>query len=82
MVVEALLPEDDDFGGDAAEGAWPAWWAWPAVRTRLLSLNMLVQTHGTERSAAQYLDLLAAAGFTRARAHRTGSAYDVIVARK
>ncbi|XP_058517134.1 acetylserotonin O-methyltransferase [Ochotona princeps] len=82
LVVEALLPEDDDVGDDVVEGAWPARWAWPAVRTRLLSLNMLVQTHGTERSAAQYLALLAAAGFTRGRAHRTGGAYDVIVARK
>lgn len=65
LIAEMLL--DDD-------GTGPA----PAL---LQSLNMLVQTHGRERTNAEYQALLAAAGFnaSAARFVRTGSYLDAIL---
>lgn len=47
-----------------------------------LSLNMLLQTEGLERSPGQYRALLAAAGFGDFRFKRTGGVYDAMLARK
>lgn len=66
LVVEALL---------APGGRGP-------LRALLLSLNMLLQTAGRERTERQYRALLARAGFPRVRVRRTGGAYDVMLARK
>ncbi len=48
----------------------------------LQSLNMLVATHGRERTAAEYAALLRAAGFTHVEAHVTGAPLDAVLARK
>ncbi|KAM8856392.1 acetylserotonin O-methyltransferase [Spinachia spinachia] len=66
LLVEALLHED---------GSGP-------VTVQLYSLNMLVQTEGRERTAAQYAALLAAAGFTGVRHRLTGKIYDAVLGRK
>ncbi|XP_076026051.1 acetylserotonin O-methyltransferase [Genypterus blacodes] len=66
LVVEALLQED---------GSGP-------LTAQLYSLNMLVQTEGRERTAAQYAALLAAAGFTRVHHRLTGKIYDAVLGRK
>lgn len=66
LLVEALLYED---------GSGP-------LTAQLYSLNMLVQTEGRERSAAQYAALLTAAGFSSVRHRFTGKIYDVVLAQK
>lgn len=66
LLVEALLYED---------GSGP-------LTAQLYSLNMLVQTEGRERSAAQYAALLAAAGFSDIQHRFTGKIYDAVLARK
>ena len=66
MLVEALLYED---------GSGP-------LTVQLYSLNMLVQTEGRERSAAQYAALLAAAGFANVQHRLTGKIYDAVLGRK
>lgn len=66
LLVEALLSED---------GRGP-------LRAQLYSLNMLVQTEGRERSAAQYAALLTAAGFSHVQHRFTGKIYDAVLARK
>lgn len=66
LLVEALLRED---------GSGP-------LTVQLYSLNMLVQTEGRERTAAQYAALLAAAGFTDIQHHLTGKIYDAVLAHK
>ncbi|KAM4609400.1 acetylserotonin O-methyltransferase [Polymixia lowei] len=66
LLVEALLLED---------GSGP-------LRAQLYSLNMLVQTEGRERTATEYTDLLAAAGFTRVQVRRTGKIYDAVLGLK
>ncbi|XP_040056688.2 acetylserotonin O-methyltransferase [Gasterosteus aculeatus] len=66
LLVEALLHED---------GSGP-------LTVQLYSLNMLVQTEGRERTAAQYAALLAAAGFTAVRHRLTGKIYDAVLGRK
>lgn len=66
LLVEALLSDD---------GHGP-------LRAQLYSLNMLVQTEGRERSAAQYAALLSAAGFSRVQHRFTGKIYDAVLARK
>uniref|UniRef100_H3DG83 Acetylserotonin O-methyltransferase n=1 Tax=Tetraodon nigroviridis TaxID=99883 RepID=H3DG83_TETNG len=66
LLVEALLYED---------GSGP-------LTAQLYSLNMLVQTEGRERSAAQYAALLTAAGFTSIQHRFTGKIYDAVLARK
>ncbi|KAM6970569.1 acetylserotonin O-methyltransferase [Aplochiton taeniatus] len=66
LVVEALLHDD---------GSGP-------LTAQLYSLNMLVQTEGRERTAAQYRALLEAAGFPRVQVHRTGKIYDAVLALK
>uniref|UniRef100_A0A668AP92 Acetylserotonin O-methyltransferase n=1 Tax=Myripristis murdjan TaxID=586833 RepID=A0A668AP92_9TELE len=66
LVVEALLHED---------GSGP-------LTVQFYSLNMLVQTEGRERTAAQYAALLAAAGFTDVQERRTGKIYDAVLGRK
>ncbi len=48
----------------------------------LQSLNMLVATHGRERTASEYAALLAAAGFERVTARVTGAPLDAILAHK
>ncbi|EFJ48756.1 hypothetical protein VOLCADRAFT_60120 [Volvox carteri f. nagariensis] len=48
----------------------------------LQDLNMLCQTHGRERSAAEYEELLGAAGFVDVKARKTGSYLDAVLARK
>ncbi|KAG2440085.1 hypothetical protein HXX76_004199 [Chlamydomonas incerta] len=48
----------------------------------LQDLNMLCQTHGRERSLAEYGQLLEAAGFVDVRGHVTGSYLDAVLARK
>ncbi|XP_042722906.1 acetylserotonin O-methyltransferase isoform X1 [Lagopus leucura] len=52
------------------------------VETQLYSLNMLVQTEGKERTAAEYSELLGAAGFRDVRVRRTGKIYDAVLGRK
>ncbi|XP_068429027.1 acetylserotonin O-methyltransferase [Clinocottus analis] len=66
LLVEALLNED---------GSGP-------VTVQLYSLNMLVQTEGRERTAAQYAALLAAAGFTGTQHRLTGKIYDAVLGHK
>ncbi|XP_078117761.1 acetylserotonin O-methyltransferase [Sander vitreus] len=66
FLVEALLHED---------GSGP-------VTVQLYSLNMLVQTEGKERTAAQYAALLAAVGFTDIQHRLTGKIYDAVLGRK
>lgn len=66
LLVEALLYED---------GSGP-------LTAQLYSLNMLVQTEGRERSAAQYAALLTAAGFSNIQHRFTGKIYDAVLARK
>ncbi|CAK6970307.1 acetylserotonin O-methyltransferase [Scomber scombrus] len=66
LLVEALLHED---------GSGP-------LTVQLYSLNMLVQTEGRERTAAQYSALLAAAGFTDIQHRHTGKIYDAVLGRK
>ncbi|CAO2624085.1 Acetylserotonin O-methyltransferase, partial [Lemmus lemmus] len=67
LLVEAVLTPD---------GRGPS-------RGLLLSLTMLLQTRGRERTEAEYRAMAAAAGFSRSF-HRcpTGGDYDVILARK
>lgn len=64
LVIESLLD---------ADGRGP-------LTTQLYSLNMLVQTEGRERTPAQYLALLGAAGFRGAQCRRTGGLYDAVLA--
>uniref|UniRef100_A0A4W5JED8 Acetylserotonin O-methyltransferase n=1 Tax=Hucho hucho TaxID=62062 RepID=A0A4W5JED8_9TELE len=66
LVVEALLCED---------GSGP-------LTAQLYSLNMLVQTEGKERTAAEYTALLTAAGFQSIQVERTGKIYDAVLGRK
>nr|XP_046219381.1 acetylserotonin O-methyltransferase isoform X4 [Oncorhynchus gorbuscha] len=66
LVVEALLCED---------GSGP-------LTAQLYSLNMLVQTEGKERTAAEYTALLTAAGFQNVQVERTGKIYDAVLGRK
>ncbi|GLC42618.1 hypothetical protein PLESTB_001119700 [Pleodorina starrii] len=48
----------------------------------LQDLNMLCQTHGRERSAAEYAQLLGEAGFVGVEARKTGTYLDALLARK
>ncbi len=48
----------------------------------LQSLNMLVATHGRERPASEYQELLKAAGFELIAAVQTGAPLDALLARK
>ncbi|XP_006876318.1 PREDICTED: acetylserotonin O-methyltransferase isoform X3 [Chrysochloris asiatica] len=66
LVVESLLDED-------RRGP---------LTTQLYSLNMLVQTEGRERTAAEYYALVSLAGFQDFQLKKTGQIYDVILARK
>lgn len=66
LLVEALLHED---------GSGP-------LTVQLYSLNMLVQTEGRERTAAQYAALLAAAGFSNIQHRLTGKIYDAVLGHK
>ncbi|NXJ03617.1 ASMT methyltransferase, partial [Odontophorus gujanensis] len=66
LLVESLLAEDKS----------------GPVETQLYSLNMLVQTEGKERTAAEYSELLRAAGFRELRVRRTGKLYDAVLGRK
>ncbi|NXO04709.1 ASMT methyltransferase, partial [Rhinopomastus cyanomelas] len=52
------------------------------LETQLHSLNMLVQTEGRERTAAEYSRLLEAAGFSGIQVKRTGKLYDAVLGRK
>ncbi|XP_028640319.1 acetylserotonin O-methyltransferase-like [Grammomys surdaster] len=54
-------------------GAGPA-------RTLLLSLNMLLQTRGRERTAREYRRLVLRAGFRGLRLRRPGGPYDAMLA--
>ncbi|NXM87072.1 ASMT methyltransferase, partial [Oenanthe oenanthe] len=66
LLVESLLNEDKS----------------GPVETQLYSLNMLVQTEGKERTAAEYSKLLQAAGFGVIQVKRTGKLYDAVLGRK
>lgn len=66
LIAETLM--NDDQGGP--------------VYTLMQDLNMLVCTDGRERTAAEYRDLLQAAGFADAQFHRTGLLVDAILAIK
>ncbi|XP_072209315.1 acetylserotonin O-methyltransferase isoform X1 [Excalfactoria chinensis] len=66
LLVESLLSEDRS----------------GPVETQLYSLNMLVQTEGKERTAAEYSELLGAAGFREVQVRRTGKLYDAVLGRK
>uniref|UniRef100_A0A8C5TCB2 Acetylserotonin O-methyltransferase n=1 Tax=Malurus cyaneus samueli TaxID=2593467 RepID=A0A8C5TCB2_9PASS len=66
LLVESLLNEDKS----------------GPVETQLYSMNMLVQTEGKERTAAEYSKLLEAAGFGVIRVRRTGKLYDAVLGRK
>ncbi|NXK88913.1 ASMT methyltransferase, partial [Formicarius rufipectus] len=52
------------------------------LETLLFSMNMLVQTEGKERTAAEYSKLLEAAGFAVIEVKRTGKLYDAVLGRK
>ncbi|KAJ7420846.1 Acetylserotonin O-methyltransferase [Willisornis vidua] len=66
LLVESLLNEDKS----------------GPLETQLYSMNMLVQTEGTERTAAEYSKLLEAAGFGVIQVKRTGKLYDAVLGRK
>jgi acetylserotonin N-methyltransferase len=66
LIAEMLL--DDDKGGP--------------VDAHMQSLNMLVATEGRERSAAEYTDMLRAAGFISVEVRRTGAPLDAVLAVK
>lgn len=66
LLVEALLHEN---------GSGP-------LTVQLYSLNMLVQTEGRERTAAQYAALLTAAGFSNIQHRLTGKIYDAVLGHK
>ncbi|XP_072788051.1 acetylserotonin O-methyltransferase isoform X4 [Taeniopygia guttata] len=66
LLVESLLNEDKS----------------GPVETQLYSMNMLVQTEGKERTAAEYSKLLEAAGFGVIQVKRTGKLYDAVLGRK
>lgn len=66
LLVEALLYEN---------GSGP-------LTVQLYSLNMLVQTEGRERTAAQYAALLTAAGFSNIQHRLTGKIYDAVLGHK
>lgn len=66
LIAEALL---DD------EGSGP-------VPVRMQSLNMLICTEGRERTALEYGELLARAGFTSIESRRTGAPLDATLALK
>ncbi|KAL2310715.1 hypothetical protein Nmel_002382 [Mimus melanotis] len=59
LLVESLLNEDKS----------------GPVETQLYSMNMLVQTEGKERTAAEYSKLLEAAGFGVIQVTRTGKLF-------
>ncbi|KAK7939620.1 hypothetical protein WMY93_002946 [Mugilogobius chulae] len=63
LLVEALLFEDSS----------------GPLTAQLYSLNMLVQTEGRERTAAQYTALLTAAGFAPVQHRFTGKTYDTVL---
>ncbi|NWI88903.1 ASMT methyltransferase, partial [Pitta sordida] len=66
LLVESLLKEDKS----------------GPLETQLFSMNMLVQTEGKERTAAEYIKLLEAAGFGLIQVKRTGKLYDAVLGRK
>jgi len=66
LLVESLLNEDKS----------------GPLETQLYSMNMLVQTEGKERTAAEYSKLLEAAGFGEIQVKRTGKLYDAVLGRK
>ncbi|NXL96028.1 ASMT methyltransferase, partial [Alectura lathami] len=66
LLVESLLSEDRS----------------GPVETQLYSMNMLVQTEGKERTAAEYRKLLEAVGFREVQVKRTGRLYDAVLGRK
>ncbi|KAM6416215.1 acetylserotonin O-methyltransferase isoform 3-T4 [Pluvialis apricaria] len=66
LLVESLLNEDKS----------------GPLETQLYSMNMLVQTEGKERTAAEYSKLLEAAGFREIQVKRTGKIYDAVLGRK
>ncbi|XP_051662808.1 acetylserotonin O-methyltransferase isoform X3 [Manacus candei] len=66
LLVESLLNEDKS----------------GPLETQLYSMNMLVQTEGKERTAAEYSKLLEAAGFGVIQVKRTGKLYDAVLGRK
>ncbi|NWH57721.1 ASMT methyltransferase, partial [Geococcyx californianus] len=66
LLVESLLNEDKS----------------GPLETQLYSMNMLVQTEGKERTAAEYSRLLEAAGFGDVQVKRTGKLYDAVLGRK
>ncbi|XP_064930541.1 acetylserotonin O-methyltransferase isoform X2 [Columba livia] len=66
LLVESLLNEDKS----------------GPLETQLYSMNMLVQTEGKERTAAEYSKLLEAAGFGDIQVKRTGKLYDAVLGRK
>ncbi|KAF1533726.1 Acetylserotonin O-methyltransferase, partial [Eudyptula albosignata] len=66
LLVESLLNEDKS----------------GPLETQLYSMNMLVQTEGKERTAAEYSKLLGAAGFGEIQVKRTGKLYDAVLGRK
>ena len=66
LIAEKLL--DDDRCGPAS--------------ACMQSLNMLVCTEGRERTEGEFRELLAAAGFDRMEARRTGAPLDAIFARR
>lgn len=63
LIAEKLLSEDEP----------------GPVSASMQSLNMLVCTEGRERTAAEYTELLEAAGFQDVRACRTGSPLDAVM---
>ncbi|XP_077150802.1 acetylserotonin O-methyltransferase-like isoform X1 [Ranitomeya variabilis] len=66
LLVEALLNEDKS----------------GPVTSQLLSLNMLVQTEGRERTPSEYTKLLIDSGFRDIKVKATGKLHDAILGRK
>ncbi|XP_062863368.1 acetylserotonin O-methyltransferase 2 [Trichomycterus rosablanca] len=52
------------------------------LMAQLFSLNMLVQTEGSEHPPSHYVHMLTAAGFSDVQVCRTGKSYDAILALK
>jgi hypothetical protein len=75
VLVEKLL-DDSDLDGSAFGAACGP------LETHLQSLNMLVQTEGRERTAAQFGVLLKKVGFERFWTCKTGTAFDLVAAFK
>lgn len=91
LIAEMLLPDDGgaEVGGRGVASKGPVEGgnegeesSGESAMVPLQSLNMLVQTHGKERTAREFEALLTAAGFVDVQTKRTGVYLDAITAVK